>query len=249
MTANLVTNWMKKLLSDVSRRERRRWARSTNRSAPQWRPLVELLEDRVTPNTYTVNDLADAAGSASDVTLRYAVNTAQNGDTINFSVTGTIHLASPLTVATNVTITGAGAPGPVAVSGLPAQGLTGTYFNLTAATNLIQPAATSNSAWLGNQTPSATSTLVGPIDFPNIAYGGGFVDTQGHSYYTTGGNQDNVEGRWYGDILIPGPIDGAAVPINFATTSDDGSNLYIDGNLVVNNNFSQVRRGGPVWFP
>ena len=46
---------------------------------------------------------------------------------------------------------------------------------------------------------------------------------------------NNVEARWYGDIMIPG-TGTTPVPINFATTSDDGSMLYIDGNAVVNNN-------------
>ena len=39
------------------------------------------------------------------------------------------------------------------------QGLIGTYFNLPAAQDLIQPAAPSNSAWLGNQTPAVTAKL------------------------------------------------------------------------------------------
>ncbi len=115
------------------------------------------------------------------------------------------------------------------------QGLTGTYFNLTAAQDLIQPALASNSAWLGNQTPAVTAQLVGPIDFPDIA-DNGFADSVGDpAYYNLGGNNNNVEVRWYGDIMIPG-TGTAPVPINFATTSDDGSMLYIDGNAVVNNN-------------
>ncbi len=40
-------------------------------------------------------------------------------------------------------------------------------------------------------------------------------------------------------IMIPG-TGTAPVPINFATTSDDGSMLYIDGNAVVNNNNFQA---------
>ena len=39
--------------------------------------------------------------------------------------------------------------------------------------------------------------------------------------------------------MIPG-TGTTPVPINFATTSDDGSMLYIDGNAVVNNNFFQA---------
>ena len=116
------------------------------------------------------------------------------------------------------------------------QGLIGTYFNLTAAQNLIQPADPSNSAWLGNQTPAVTAPLVGPIDFPDIA-DNGFADSVGTpAYYNLGGgNNNNVEARWYGDIMIPG-TGTTPVPIDFATTSDDGSMLYIDGNAVVNNN-------------
>ncbi len=116
------------------------------------------------------------------------------------------------------------------------QGLIGTYFNLPAAQDLIQPADPSNPAWLGNQTPAVTAQLVGPIDFPDIA-DNGFADSVGDpAYYNLGaGNNNNVEARWYGDIMIPG-TGTTPVPINFATTSDDGSMLYIDGNAVVNNN-------------
>jgi autotransporter-associated beta strand protein len=49
----------------------------------------------------------------------------------------------------------------------------------------------------------------------------------------------NVEARWFGEILIPG-TGTAPVPINFATTSDDGSMLSIDGTPVVFNNYSQA---------
>ena len=120
------------------------------------------------------------------------------------------------------------------------QGLIGTYFNLPAAQDLIQPAAPSNSAWLGNQTPAVTARLIGPIDFPDIA-DNGFADSVGDpAYYNLGaGNNNNVEARWYGAIMIPG-TGTAPVPINFATTSDDGSMLYIDGNAVVDNNNFQA---------
>ena len=85
-----------------------------------------------------------------------------------------------------------------------------------------------------------TAQLVGPIDFPDIA-DNGFADSVGNpAYYNLGGgNNNNVEARWYGQIMIPG-TGTAPVPINFATTSDDGSMLYIDGNAVVNNNNFQA---------
>ena len=87
-----------------------------------------------------------------------------------------------------------------------------------------------------------TAPLVGPIDFPDIA-DNGFADSVGDpAYYNLGaGNNNNVEARWYGDIMIPG-TGTAPVPINFATTSDDGSMLYIDGNAVVTTTTSSGTR-------
>ena len=94
------------------------------------------------------------------------------------------------------------------------------------------------SAWLGNQTPAVTAPLLGPIDFPNIQgengqTGAGFTDIDGNTYYNLdptpnpngNENNNNVEARWYGDITIPTPggYSGGTVPVNFATSSDDGS--------------------------
>jgi autotransporter-associated beta strand protein len=153
------------------------------------------------------------------------------------NITGNINLgpAGNLTDSSSGQDRITGAISGTATSGI-VQGLTGTYFNLPASQNLIQPADPNNSAWLGIQTPVVTAQLNGPIDFPDIA-DNGFADSVGDPvYYNLGaGNNNNVEARWYGDILIPG-TGTAPVPINFATTSDDGSMLYIDGNAVVSNN-------------
>ena len=167
------------------------------------------------------------------------------GGSVTLAASGTINIAGNIDLGPlgNLTDSGSGqatisgAISGTATSGFAqVQGLIGTYFNLTAAQDLIQPADPGNSAWLGNQTPAVTAQLVGPIDFPDIA-DNGFADSVGDpAYYNLGpGNNDNVEARWYGDIMIPG-TGTAPVPINFATTSDDGSMLYIDGNAVVDNN-------------
>src|SRR5258708_7096253 len=61
-------------------------SRAPGRQAPmRWRPTIEILEDRLTPSSFLVTDTADTAGSSSDVTLRYAVTNAQNGDQIAFA--------------------------------------------------------------------------------------------------------------------------------------------------------------------
>ncbi len=157
--------------------------------------------------------------------------------------TGIINIAGNIDLgAGNLTDTGSGQAtisGVISGDHTSEPGLVGTYFNITAATNLIEPAAPSNPAWLGNQTPAAIAQLIGPIDFNDIA-GNGFADSVGNpAYYNLGnGNNNNVEARWYGYITIPGS-GTTPVPIDFATISDDGSMLYIDGNTVVSNNAFQ----------
>ena len=186
------------------------------------------------PNTLTVVG-AGTTTIDGNITCQGGSITLAGSSTID--IAGNINLGPDgnLTDASSGHDTITGVISGTATSGF-VQGLTGTYFNLPAAQDLIQPALTSNSAWLGNQTPAVTAQLVGPIDFPDIA-DNGFADSVGDpAYYNLGaGNNNNVEGRWYGYITIPG-TGTAPVPIDFATTSDDGSMLYIDGNVVVDNN-------------
>jgi len=180
----------------------------------------------------TINGNMICQGGSVSLAASGAINIAGN---INLGPAGNLVDADsgPTTITGSISGTATAGPGVV-------QGLIGTYFNLPAAQDLIQPADSSNSAWLGNQTPAVTAPLIGPIDFPDIA-DNGFADSVGNpAYYNLGGgNNNNVEARWYGDIVIPG-TGTTPVPINFATTSDDGSMLYIDGNAVVNNNNSQA---------
>jgi hypothetical protein len=90
--------------------------RPAPRRKPSVRPLLESLEDRCVPATFTVNSTADlAAPPAGTVTLRSAItaaNTTAGADTINFdaALTGqTITLTATLTAITDqVTITGLG---------------------------------------------------------------------------------------------------------------------------------------------
>ena len=197
------------------------------------------------------------SAGTSTLTLIGAGTTNINGNID--SQTGGVTLAGggPINVAGNIDLGSAGnivdsGSGPHVISGVISgsaasttgfvQGLTGTFFNLPygdGTSSLIYPDGPGNSSWLGNQTPVATAQLVGPLDFPDIA-NNGFADSAGNpAYFNLGaGNNNNVEARWYGDILIPG-TGTAPVPVTFSTTSDDGSMLYIDGNVVVFNDYNQ----------
>ena len=90
---------------------KRRW----NNAARRRRFAFETLEDRRVVATITVNTLADENNGigVGGVSLREAVGAAAPGDTINFSVTGTINLTSAATghisIIKNLTIQGPGA--------------------------------------------------------------------------------------------------------------------------------------------
>lgn len=74
--------------------------------------IVESLEDRQVPSTFTVTTLSDSgAGSLRQAIL--SANANPGADSIQFSVAGTIELTSgPLpTITSNVTIDGTSAPG------------------------------------------------------------------------------------------------------------------------------------------
>ncbi|MFI5377705.1 MAG: autotransporter-associated beta strand repeat-containing protein, partial [Tepidisphaerales bacterium] len=76
----------------------------------------------------------------------------------------------------------------------------------------------------GTATPAATTTGLASINFPNNA--GGWT-------YTTGINTTNMSAIWTGvlNITTPGYY-------GFRSQSDDGSQVYLDGTLLVNNNIN-----------
>lgn len=98
-----------------------RWSRSAAGSAQVTRklhPILELLEDRMTPATLVVSLSTPDSASVSG-TLPYAIAHAHNGDTITFAPDmngATIVLNSALTIDRDVTITGLGAAN-LAISG------------------------------------------------------------------------------------------------------------------------------------
>ncbi len=68
------------------------------------KPVLETLEGRSLLSTLTVTSLADAGPG----TLRAIVASSVAGDTVNFAITGTIHLASPIALTHTLTLAGSG---------------------------------------------------------------------------------------------------------------------------------------------
>src|SRR4051794_29390757 len=87
------------------------------RRPPKFQPLFEVLEDRITPSTFTtVTSVIDNIGSSNVLgTFRYAVAHVTAGDnTIDFAfpdalAAHTIVLFDTISISSDLTITGLGA--------------------------------------------------------------------------------------------------------------------------------------------
>ena len=201
MSGNL-RNWIKKLSDKMLQSDSYRLRSAIARRPRTMKLLCEALEDRITPSNFTVTDPSDIAGSATDVTLRYAVNTAVNGDTITFAPSVTlITVGTPLTVGTNVNITGPGA-GALAVSG----GGTTQVFTISSST---------------------TASISGlTVEYGTAASGGGIhnAGTLTLSSVAFSGNTGGDVGNASGATLIAG--DAYA----FASTTNLNNNGTLDLN-------------------
>jgi hypothetical protein len=106
------------------------------------RPILEILEDRIAPATFTVTSTGDTgAGAGNKGDLRYCIvqlnNSTDPNNSILFNVTGTITLNSALPVIQKpVTISGPGST-QLAVSG---NGVANVFkvWGVTAAINSLE---------------------------------------------------------------------------------------------------------------
>jgi autotransporter-associated beta strand protein len=142
-------------------------------------------------------------------------------------------------------------------TGLVSGGLSGNYYAIntnaipenTFQNNLLDPTVNGNANpnWLGNLTSNQYNTFVSAltpqINWVNnaISGGGGPAGNTGPSFAPiadVGQGNNDIAARWFGSILVPGS-GSTPIPVDFATQSDDGSMLYIDGSTVVSNDAFQ----------
>jgi hypothetical protein len=208
-------------------------------------PLLRLesLEDRCVPATITVQNTADS-GTGS---LRQALLTANEGDTINFSplLTGqTITLASELAVTKGVTITGPGAA-KLTVSG----NNVGRVFNVATAQTTSRvvitdltltngKASADGGAVLDNGSNLTLTNVL--ITSSNATGNGGGLAVEGANAQLTanastilGNTSSNEAAGVFVGTGATATLSASAIVSNRGATNKDGAGLFVDGTLTM----------------
>ncbi len=143
--------------------------------------FLEPLEDRrLLSTTITVNTLVDEFGSTDqDTSLRDAIAQAEPGDTIDFSVTGTINLTLGPVVLDNLILDGPGAT-LLAINGNQMSGV----FTTSGTTTIEGVTITGGKTTLGgggiNNKADGILTVKDSVVTGNSAQGGGGIYTGGY---------------------------------------------------------------------
>jgi predicted outer membrane repeat protein len=200
----------------------------------RWRPHLEVLEDRLTPSTFTVNALTDTvAGSGASGDLRYCINQANNNpgdDTITFNLpaSSTITLNSangPLVLSDTsgaTTITGPGAD-QLTISGGGATQIFSVDFGVTASLSglTIADGNAGNAVYGGGIFSLGALSVSGCTFSGNTAAGaGGGIATGNGTLTVTGcnftGNSASGDGGGIG-------LGGALLTLTGCTFSDNSA--------------------------
>jgi hypothetical protein len=226
--------------------------------------------------THKVTSLVDNSSSLTTAgTLRYWLANAASGDTIVFSVTGTITLDctdpgdGPLVISQNVTISGPGAANLAISGGLPSANacqvfvvnpaVTATISRVTIENGICSSATCLRSGGgiqnRGTLTVS-NSTLSGNSGGVYNGNGGGGIFNDGGtlmvSNSTLSGNSGGVyNGNGGGGIFNDGGTLMVSNSTLSANSADEGGGIYNDGTLTVSNstlsaNTAVIQGGGIV---
>ncbi len=207
---------------------------------------IALQDSTASPIALTVGKNNTNTVYSGNLTGGAGLTKVGNG-TLALSGTNTIPSLTINSGTVQLRSLGASGLGPITLNGGTLQtqgvGITADYYNNTPPSlNGADPDFAVNSASaldahftnLGTPALAGVPTTTGgrvDLNWGNFNNGVVFAD-QGF------GSNQNFEAHLYGQIYISAAQAAAGV-VTFGTSSDDGSVLFIDGNLVVNNNFFQ----------
>ncbi len=228
----------RRLLDRVLQSSRSTFRRKSPAARPSFRPTMEGLEERWVLSTLTVTSAADSGAGS----LRAAVASAHNGDTINFAsgLNGkTITLTSgELLLRKNLTISGPG-PGQLTISGnktsrifeLSSSGKPHVTLSGLTFSNGVAPAAPAGGGAIENW---GTLTVSNCTVTSSSAYMGGGIDNQTgatltvNTNSTLSGNSASYGGgvNNYGTLTISGGIISG-------NSASEGGGIWNDGTLTI----------------
>ena len=214
--------------------------------------IASSLSVSVSAGTLSLSGTISGTGSSltfsgTNITVSgnntYTGKTTLNSNAVVSATSNTALGNGDVTVSAGATLNVVTAGGPTGAN--LGSGLAGKYYSIKGATSYPPSSFNSLSALqsfvstLG--TPAATDTSAtangqnnGGQVFDYGASGAGFPSAV-QSLNVSGGGPTQFMGIWQGVFFAP-----VAGTYDFDTGSDDGSVLFLDGNLVVNNNFVQT---------
>jgi predicted outer membrane repeat protein len=194
--------------------------RQRRKQEKSWRPVLEALEDRLVPSTFTVTNLNDSgAGSLRDaITQANATVSGSSGNTINFAVTGTITLESALPGLSNAV----DISGPSAANLCVQRDSAAAEFRIF----LIEPGIT---ATISGLTIKGGDVVHNPAG--GYMYGGILVESD------VGGAICNVGNLTVSDAVITGNAadNGGAI--------DNAATLFVNNTLIAGNSGAAYAAG------
>jgi len=192
------------------------------------------------------------SGDSGAGSLRQSIADATPGDTITFSVTGTITLASPLVISKDLTISGPGA-GKLTISGngtvQPFQVSAGITFNLQNLTVANGKATATDGGALADNS-SATTIITGCAFTGNSATGtGGAIAASGTMTISDTLFSGNTATTYGGAISVSGALALTNVTIT-GNTATSGGGIYTTAgttaliNTTIASNNATIQGGG-----
>jgi hypothetical protein len=221
----MMRNWIRRLFGNSQKATAP--IKNARRPRPTFRPMTELLEDRLAPATISVTTNADSGAGS----LRAAITTADtNGQPTNLiefsgmtlgSTTITLLSALPNLTAANVTIDGTTAPGFAVGTGTPSLVINGAGIaNLS-----------------GLHLTNAGDTVKG-VSIVNCDFAGILIDGSGANLGGTATVQDCYLGITPGGTVTPN-FDGVAI-LDSASNTIGGAKGSLISNVISGNTNGNV---------
>ena len=251
MSSFVNRSWLKSLCQKLLAKQSGRYRGSSvkvarNGERAKTHLNLEGLEGRITPTVFVVTDAGNGPGSASDVTLAYALGAALSGDTITFasSLSGdTIAPMATVAISKSITINGLGANN-LAISGGGSSAATNEGFRQDAGGHQVFSIVSGATVAITNLTiedglnaSGGGINNAGTLTLSNVAVSNNYTSHNGGGVYNTTTGTLTVydstisnNGSYYNG---GGIYNAGTMAVTNSTVADNG--YYTNGGGIDNN--------------